>query len=216
MSVRPDLVPDLARQLQHFADLATADELSTEELPVVQLLLAAGGSVSGRVFGVSDGRVLIGDADAVVVTTVVTSAIVGLQVSSSDATASLFGTPHRRRSDAPTKLELKRRIKTISDRISARVADDVTIDVPWADLPEGDAARCDLQELLDNIDIAFTDLTTDDLGAEALAGVTTVAVRIAPQVGVDAGDATITIGVRARGDRLVGPTELLHGLEAAL
>lgn len=215
--MRPDLSPDLARQLEHLATLAADDDLGTEELPTVRVLLRGGGTVAGHVLVLEAGnRVLLGDSSGSQLTTLMLSEIIGMVLETGPSTASLFGTPLRRREDAPTKLELKRRIKAIADKTGARLSNDLTIDVPWDDLPTGEETRGDLNELLDQLDAALVELTGDELGAEALASITSVSFRKASTVGVSASDGTLVISIRSQADRLLGPTEFLQQVEAAL
>lgn len=217
MSIRPDSAPDLARQLDHLAGLANDDDLRTEELPTARLLLRGGGTLAGHVLAIEAGdRVLLGDSGGSQLTTLMLSEVIGMVLDTGPATDTLFGTPSRRSEDAPTKLQLKRRVKAIAEKTSARLSSELVIDVPWDDLPTGDDARSDLSSLFDQLDATLAELTGDELGVEALSPITSVSFRKASTVGVSTADGTLVVSIRSQADRVLGPTEFLGQVEAAL
>jgi len=214
---RPVKAPSLQIQLSHLVEVSAAGDSPSSELPVVDFLLSSGVWLTGRVFGQEEGEhLLIARPEDSRLVTLLASEIVALSIADGPATEHLFGGSTSARSEAPTKLQLKRRVKSIEEKSSARLEGDFSIDIPWDDLPAGEVPRADLNEIISRLDDALVDIMGDDLGREALAGLGVVRFKMAPKAGVERDGSTMIVNIRAHADRLVGPTEMRPQLEAAM
>ncbi len=216
MSLRPDLIPDLASQLKRLAELSADDDNATDQLPTTTLILDNGMAVSGRIFASAAERVLVGQDTGTTLTTILTSTIVAISVDNGPDTSSLFGLTNQRDGAVPTRLDLKRRLKSVADKLTSRVGHELTIDMPWDDLPDGDVARSDLGGLIDDFEAAVETISSDGLGLEALGSISAVTFQKADTVGVAVSSGTVEVSLNPRSDRILGPTEFLAALESAL
>ncbi len=216
MSNRPDLIPDLARQLERLAELSADDQTPTDELPLAALMLQSGHRISGRIFHATAERVLVGEGTGTTFTTVLTNNIVALSFDNGPETDSLFGLTTQREGATPSRLQLKRTVKTMAAKLHSRLGREFVITVPWDDMSDGDVARGDLAGIIEELDKALDGLTGDDLGLEALKDINSIVVQRAEHVGVSVVGATIEISLNERADRVLGPVDLTAAIDAAL
>lgn len=207
MSGRPDRAPDLVKLLDHLASLAKPDDAKTEDLPRVRLLLRGGLGYEGQILAAESDRVLIGSEESL--TTLLSSEIVSVTIEQSAAGA-LFGLPESGSSSSVSNLELKRRVRKIEE------ARDLSIEFPWDDVPEDEAAKGDVVDLVDSLSSALDAISGDDLGAEALGKISSITFAVGDKTLVERSGKKIEIGIRVRDGRMLGPTKLLEDLESAL
>lgn len=214
---RPTKAPSLSAQLSYLAELAEAEDCPTVDLPIVEILLSSGVWISGKVASYTEGEsVLLCANDESRLVSIVAKQISAVAVDDDPGTELLFGTSGSAKSGAPTQLQLKRRVKALEEKVSARLDEDITFEIPWDDLPSGDVARADLNQIVGELDGALLDIASDGLGREALATVEDLQFQMGANVGAERDGAALIVKIRAKADRLLGPEEMRSELEAAL
>ncbi|MFQ3581028.1 hypothetical protein J8C06_02010 [Chloracidobacterium validum] len=130
-----------------------------------------------------------------------------------------FGAVRERSGEAPSRLELERRLRALTDWVRAEVGCDVTATIAWEAFPRGDTALLDLGALIADLRLVLGGFAADDLGRAALReSLQSIVVNVgeAAAVTLQSGELRYTVGLDGMETRLFDSQELRRVLAARL
>lgn len=213
------------------AELARLQEekRSNWMLPPVTVALSNGMSLRGEYLAAHEldtpqATILLrtgGVGDAVDVAYVPVASIVALTIHHTAATLAplSFGALRERGGGVPSRLELERRLRDLTEWLSAEVGATVTATVAWEALPRTDAARLDVGELLEDLRAVLDGFLADDLGREAVRdGVRSLRIVVGERADatLQDGELRYTVGLDGDETALLDRRELRRTLSARL
>ncbi len=213
------------------AEMARLREESRHDwaLPPVTLALSNGLSVRGEYVAAHEletprATVLVrtGDrSDSLDVAYIPVASIVALTVHHTPATLARlsFGAVRERLGEAPSRLELERRLRDLTEWLSAEVGVAVAATADWEALPRADAARLDVGELLEDLRATLAGFLADELGRAAVkAGVRALRITVGSKASVTLQDGELRYAVGLDGNEtyLLNRQDLRRALAARL